>query len=220
MLIICDFDGTVTARDTNSEIARRFAPEAAARVEGALRRRDMTIRQVLTTEYAEVHASLSEVLDVAMRIPFRAGFGPFLDEAGKRGADIVLLSSGFHELIEPLLERDGLHGRVPLVANRISFETGAGVITWRELPDCGRCGEACKRADVEQLRASTATAAEVVFVGDGFSDRCGAEAADRIFARDALATWLDASGVRYEHWEDFEDVARALWQDRVAGVDA
>ncbi len=48
------------------------------------------------------------------------------------------------------------------------------------------------------------------FVGDGVSDRCIALAANRVFARAGLATWLDRQGVPYEPFEDFFDVAAAL----------
>lgn len=212
MLIICDFDGTVTARDTNSALARRFAPDAFARVEGLLATRAMTLRDVLATEFAGMRVGIDAVLDEALTIPFRAGFATFLDAADQAGARVVLLSSGFRELIEPMLARDGLHDRVPLVANGIAFDAaGGGRITWRDLPTCDLCDEPCKRHDVARLRQEHASNGDpVVFVGDGFSDRCGAESADRVFARDSLARYLDSRDLAYESWEDFDDVSRAL----------
>jgi 2-hydroxy-3-keto-5-methylthiopentenyl-1-phosphate phosphatase len=132
----------------------------------------------------------------------------------------MLLSSGFHELIEPMLARDGFGDRVPLVANRISFGADGGRISWRDLPECELCGEPCKRHDVAKLRAEHGAAGEpVVFVGDGFSDRCGAETADRIFARDNLASYLDAQGVDYERWNHFHEIVGALGLDRLDGVE-
>ena len=49
-----------------------------------------------------------------------------------------------------------------------------------------------------------------VYVGDGYSDRCVALAAARVFARDGLATYLEAQGVAFQPFDDFHDVARAL----------
>ena len=49
-----------------------------------------------------------------------------------------------------------------------------------------------------------------MYAGDGFSDRCIALAATRIFARDGLADYLEARGVPFERFEDFHDVTRAL----------
>ena len=50
----------------------------------------------------------------------------------------------------------------------------------------------------------------LVYVGDGYSDRCAALAADRVFARGALAAYLSSYGAAFEPFEDFDDVAAAL----------
>ena len=50
----------------------------------------------------------------------------------------------------------------------------------------------------------------MIFVGDGYSDRCAALAADRVFARDGLAGYLDERGVHYEPFEDFEQLGALL----------
>ena len=68
---------------------------------------------------------------------------------------------------------------------------------------CEVCGEPCKRSDVAGLD-------DIVYVGDGFSDRCVAQAAHRVFARDGLATYLAGKGVAFELFDDFYDVASAL----------
>jgi 2-hydroxy-3-keto-5-methylthiopentenyl-1-phosphate phosphatase len=51
---------------------------------------------------------------------------------------------------------------------------------------------------------------DVVYVGDGYSDRCAALAADRVFARAGLARYLEEQGVAFEPFETFFDVAAAL----------
>jgi 2-hydroxy-3-keto-5-methylthiopentenyl-1-phosphate phosphatase len=67
---------------------------------------------------------------------------------------------------------------------------------------CPVCGEGCKRAALPP--------APVAYAGDGYSDRCAALVADRVFARDGLARWLDEQGAAYEPFDDLHDVARAL----------
>ena len=49
-----------------------------------------------------------------------------------------------------------------------------------------------------------------VYVGDGYSDRCAALAAERVFARRGLARDLEAEGVAYEPFDDFVSVRAAL----------
>jgi len=76
-------------------------------------------------------------------------------------------------------------------------------VLWRDETVCATCGEECKR------RALPAEG-EVVYVGDGFSDRCAALAADRVFATRDLADYLAARSVPFEPFDTFDDVAAAL----------
>jgi 2-hydroxy-3-keto-5-methylthiopentenyl-1-phosphate phosphatase len=67
------------------------------------------------------------------------------------------------------------------------------------------CGEACKRAALPS--------GDVFYVGDGYSDRCAALAARRVFATGTLASYLAERDVPYEPFEDFHDVLAGLAAD-------
>jgi len=220
-LILCDFDGTVTERDTNSYLASRFAPAEYAQLEGKLGARELTLRDVLARQHGAIKADLPDVVAAICTIPLRDGFAELLAEAGERGDRFVLLSSGFRSLIEPMLSHAG-HRDIELVSNDVEYVNGAGQVTWRELPVCEICGEECKRHDVARLAGGGSDAGvhgseagvyrEIVFIGDGFSDRCGAEAADRIFALEgaALQHDLETRGRAFETFTTLHDVADAL----------
>jgi 2-hydroxy-3-keto-5-methylthiopentenyl-1-phosphate phosphatase len=113
----------------------------------------------------------------------------------------IIVSSNFRQLIEPILDREGLELEVR--ANEVEWHPEGWRATFRNGESCGTCGEPCKRADLPQNGT-------LVYVGDGYSDRCAAQAADRIFARDGLARYLAARGVPFEPFDDLDDVARAL----------
>ena len=88
-------------------------------------------------------------------------------------------------------------------ANEVEWHPSGWRGTFRNGDACGTCGEPCKRADLSGEE-------HVVYVGDGYSDRCAAQAADRVFARDGLARYLADRGVGFERFDDFYDVDRAL----------
>jgi 2-hydroxy-3-keto-5-methylthiopentenyl-1-phosphate phosphatase len=113
----------------------------------------------------------------------------------------LVVSSGFHELIEPVLEREGIE--VDIVANRLDPRPDGWRVLFRNDAPCPVCGQPCKRADVAALDG-------FAYAGDGFSDRCVALAADRVFARAGLATFLRGEGVEFETFEDFHEVEHAL----------
>jgi 2-hydroxy-3-keto-5-methylthiopentenyl-1-phosphate phosphatase len=133
------------------------------------------------------------LLDV---VTVRPGLAEIVAEHGP-----LVVSAGFHELIEPVLEREGV--TVELVANRLEQDGDGWRTVFLERPACPVCGEPCKRMALRDIGPYT-------FVGDGVSDRCASLAADRVFARDGLARWLDENGVAYEPFADLNDVRAAL----------
>jgi 2-hydroxy-3-keto-5-methylthiopentenyl-1-phosphate phosphatase len=79
-------------------------------------------------------------------------------------------------------------------------------VLWQYDETCESCGQSCKRSIVQELGGG----GEIVYAGDGYSDRCAAEASDRVFATKGLARYLDERGVPYEPFDDFHDIARRL----------
>ncbi len=170
--------------------------EIFARAEGALGA-SMTLREVIELEFSSVRAPFDEVLAWLLEhVRVRAGFREFA-----RSHDPLVLSSSFVETIEPVLEREGVRLRV--LANGVDARPDGWRVRWRDETICEHCSEACKRGGLPGERP-------VVFVGDGYSDRCAALAADRVFARDGLAEYLDERGVEYEPFEDFVQLGAAL----------
>jgi 2-hydroxy-3-keto-5-methylthiopentenyl-1-phosphate phosphatase len=159
--------------------------------------RNMTLHEVIGLEFSTVRAPLSEVAAwLVENVRVRPGFHDLVERFRP-----LVVSSGFHELIEPILGREGIE--VDLRANRLDPRPDGWRVEWRDETVCPVCGEPCKRALV-------ASNGPFVYVGDGYSDRCVALAADRLFARDGLADYLDEQGARYERFDTLLDVAAAL----------
>jgi 2-hydroxy-3-keto-5-methylthiopentenyl-1-phosphate phosphatase len=195
--IVVDWDGTVTDEDGLHLVLLEFGDHGLYDAAENRLGRDLTLHEVISLEFSSVCAPLAEVVDwVRANVRVRDGFGQFAREH-----EPLVVSSGFHELIEPVLEREGLELRVR--ANRLDTRPEGWRVLYREADTCEVCGEECKRSDVAGLDG-------FVYVGDGFSDRCVALAAARVFARDGLAEYLAARGAPFEPFEDFHDVARAL----------
>ena len=195
--VVLDWDGTVTVDDSLNMALQEFGdPEVYARAEGALGR-GMTLKEVIELEFSSVRAPLDEVVGWMLEnVRVRDGF----HELAARHRPLIL-SSSFVETIEPLLAREGVE--VEVVANRVEARPEGWRVRWRDNTVCDHCDEACKRRALPETRP-------VVFVGDGYSDRCAALASDRVFARDGLARYLDERGVAYDRFDDFHDVLAAL----------
>src|SRR5262245_2127355 len=201
--LVLDYDGTITEVDTLDEIAQRFGDRTVyEEVEEGLHGGSLTLREVITREFEPVRRPLAEVVGWTIEnVRVRRGLKELASLSSARGWPIIVLSSGFHELIEPVLAREGLD--LELRANRIDPDPAGWRVLWRDEAVCAVCGEACKRS-------SLPASGEIVYVGDGISDRCAALASDRIFATRGLAHYLDERGIPYERFDDFLDVVAAL----------
>jgi 2-hydroxy-3-keto-5-methylthiopentenyl-1-phosphate phosphatase len=194
--LVLDWDGTVTDRDTLELVIERFGDIATYRRTGALMGRSLSHDDALARSFATVRAPLTEVVDwLVATVRLRAGF----HELAERHRPLVL-SSGFHELIGPILVRERIG--VDVRANNVEARSDGWRIRFRRRARCAECGEPCKRAELPP--------GEVAYVGDGYSDRCAALAATRVFATGGLARYLSERGIPYHPFDDLRDVLRAL----------
>jgi 2-hydroxy-3-keto-5-methylthiopentenyl-1-phosphate phosphatase len=197
MNVVLDWDGTVTEIDGLHMIIEEFGDrDVYAQTESALGSA-MSLHDVIAMEMGTLTLPLPDAVEwVRRHVTVRPGFREFAKVHRP-----VILSSGFCELIQPVLEREGVELEVR--ANRLDARPDGWRAIWRDEAQCAECGEACKRGGLPN-------GTPVVFIGDGYSDRCAALAADRVFARDGLARYLDEQGVAYEPFEDFNDLRAAL----------
>jgi 2-hydroxy-3-keto-5-methylthiopentenyl-1-phosphate phosphatase len=200
MRLVLDWDGTVTERDTLDLVLERFGDaEIYERVESELDAGRMTLNEVIAVEFETVTVPLDQaVAFVVERTRVRPGFAELA-----RAHRPLVVSSGFHELIEPVLEREGVLGEVELRANRVEPRPDGWRVRFRVAEACSVCGEPCKRGDLP--RNGT-----IVYAGDGHSDYCASLAADRVYATGGLVRWLDERGVPYRPLTDFHALAADL----------
>jgi 2-hydroxy-3-keto-5-methylthiopentenyl-1-phosphate phosphatase len=195
--LVLDWDGTVTEVDSLHLVLGEFGDVGIYDAAENRLGRELTLHEVIALEFETVRAPLDEVVGwVLENVRVRAGFAELVQTRRP-----VVVSSGFHELIEPVLEREGIELEVR--ANRLDPRPEGWRALFRSHEACAVCGQPCKRADVAEL-------GPFAYVGDGFSDRCVALAAERVFARDGLVAYLEREGVPFEPFEDFYDVGRAL----------
>jgi 2-hydroxy-3-keto-5-methylthiopentenyl-1-phosphate phosphatase len=193
--LFVDWDGTVTVQDSLVQVIHEFGdPALLAELEPRVGV-DLTLHEEIAAEFAAITAPLEDVVAwVLENVEVRPG----LAELAELRPTIV--SAGFHELIGPVLLREGVE--LPLLANTVDARPDGWVVRWRDEAVCATCGEPCKRGGL--------AGEPYAYVGDGYSDRCAALAADRVFARDSLARYLGERGTPYEPFDDLAEVAALL----------
>jgi 2-hydroxy-3-keto-5-methylthiopentenyl-1-phosphate phosphatase len=191
MRLILDWDGTSTVEDSMDALVRALGDDELLDVRLDLSA--LTLHEIIRRELATIRVPLGEAQRwLVEHVHLRPGFHELV-----AAHQPLILSSNVRQLIEPVLAREGVEAE--LVANEL--EPG-WVVRFRDDEACAACGQACKRSSLPE--------GELVYVGDGYSDRCAALAADRVFARDSLARYLERKGVPFTRFDDLHDVAAAL----------
>jgi 3-methyladenine DNA glycosylase/8-oxoguanine DNA glycosylase len=108
------------------------------------------LREVITREFRPVTTPLQDVVGWELEhVRVRPGFRELVELAERHGWRVAIVSSGFHELIEPILEREGV--QVEVHANGLDPRLDGWIVDWRYSESCDSCGESCKRSIVQEF---------------------------------------------------------------------
>ncbi|GBC62781.1 2-hydroxy-3-keto-5-methylthiopentenyl-1-phosphat e phosphatase [Desulfonema ishimotonii] len=201
-IVFCDFDRTITVRETFVDILRRFAGESYDKVAPSFRSGKVTLRQGVRMLVESIPSDrYPEMLAHIRRQDIRPGFPEFLDFLAERAVPFVVISGGLIGLVSARLE--SLSDRIHAIHAADVRDDGDYLQV--ESPFEGGT-ELVAKVDV----MSRYVFDEAVAIGDGLTDRNIAMTASVVFARDGLQAWLRESGKAFFAWEDFFDIRERL----------
>jgi 2,3-diketo-5-methylthio-1-phosphopentane phosphatase len=206
--VFCDFDGTVCEQDIGEQFFTDFIGAKAQEIVDVLLRGEIDAREWLRRECAALPpVTRSEFNAYLDRFTVDPSFGPFLRFAEERKIPVTVLSDGFDAYIEYVLLKNGL-GQVPFFANHAEFTPGGSLnVTFPHTDaECTRCGN-CKR---NHMLSQSADEDVLVYIGDGFSDRCPVRYADIVFAKRQLIKHCQQQNITYYEFRRFDDVQKKM----------
>jgi len=206
--VFCDFDGTVTRQDSLPLILRHFAGQRSWALNEAWLRGEMGTAERAEGQFAEIQLGEEELARFLERqIELAPHFVPFVRFCWARGYELTIVSDGFDFIIERVLGREGL-ANLRYIANRLWFSGDGriGLEFLHQREDCRLCGN-CKKWVLERAREKGGF---LIYVGDGFSDRCAAEAADLTFGKGELAAYCRQHRIPYLGFTTFSEVQEEL----------
>lgn len=204
--IFVDFDGTITRHDVGNFFFREFGNEAeslkfvAKWKSGELSGRDLTSKEA---EFVRV--SETEAVKYAEGFDIDPAFKSFVAFCKSNSMEMTVLSDGLDFYIKRIFDVNGISG-VPFYSNIARFESGGVRVEFPYQSDCTKCGN-CKGY---QILTKTGIDDLIVYVGNGFSDRCAVQYADMVFAKDELLRHCDENNITYFPFENFGDVVEKL----------
>ena len=207
--LFIDFDGTITRDDVGNLFFRTFGGPGCDDLVRRYREGQLSAVELFRAEGAAIGVldieSSRTFLDRCETDPGLPGLATFCRE---RGVDLQVVSDGLDYYIGALLARAGC-GDIAYTSNRLLFESPGetgGAAFRLEFPYtdavCDRC--ACCKRNVMLTRSADEDL--IVYVGDGYSDRCPVQYADLVFAKGDLQTYCREENITYLVYESLDDV--------------
>ncbi len=207
--IFCDFDGTITDKDSLKWLLKRFGPKNWLEIERQLSDGIVSERDVLKMLFEHMSLDWDEAKKILSdAVSLDPGFRAFMGWAMSRSLYFKILSGGFTEVIDFLLDRDGMLG-LPRVANHVRASRSGWAVSVSDTPRlCELCSH-CKSWSIQKklLEQPDST---IIYIGDGLSDVCAIHLADIIFAKGSLADYCHDKNIRHFRFSTFFEIKSAL----------
>lgn len=201
-IVFCDFDGTITVKETFEAMLRHFAPEVSEQLIPQMYARKLSLRDGVRQIMAKIPSSrYSEIIEFTRGQPMRAGLIELLDFLDDRNVPLVVVSGGLRGMVEVVLgEMVNRVRNIHAMDIDISGEYLNVISKYEGDTELVAKVQVIAEYDVEKPIA----------IGDSLTDLNMALYAPIVFARDRLAKYLDEHQKSYIPWHDFFDVREYL----------
>jgi len=207
--VFCDFDGTITRRDVGYSIFHHFSGGRNDELLPDWKSGRISSRETLLREAAMSPVTEDQLYPYLDTFEIDHGFASFVTRCRANACDLFVVSDGLDLYIHYLLRKHDL-GDLPLITNHAYLADDYIQIEFpHHNKSCEKCGS-CKGERIREFRDDAGEPVNVVFVGDGFSDACGAAEADLVFAKKDLERFCRMNNIDFVPYDDFFDVARHL----------
>ncbi|NLO83285.1 MAG: MtnX-like HAD-IB family phosphatase [Clostridiales bacterium] len=215
MVIVSDFDGTITDIDTNDLIYFDFGGEESRKVEKLIIQGKMGVKEGALNHFQRIHLTEERFINhIFQHARIDEGFKEFCRVVKEKGIPFVVVSGGYINTIKAFFKKEGIDdSNIEIYANRLNF-TGCRIeIDFIDEDDecetgLGPCGN-CK---LKRLRELGRKYRNIIFIGDGVTDRCAVGEADVVFAKGALKEYCTLQGIPYIEFSSFHDILDYLLQ--------
>ncbi|MEW6616025.1 MAG: HAD-IB family phosphatase [Thermodesulfobacteriota bacterium] len=207
-LVLCDFDGTITKEDVGYDFLNRFTRESWEDIDRDYRAGKIGSRDAYARIARLIVGTEEEMVDfICHHSTLDPYFKEFYNSCKDKEIDFKIVSDGFGLYINALLNYHNISD-IEYFANRIIFKGKDSIEIEFPFynPECGSCGN-CKRTILKRFRGQYD---HIIFIGNGLSDKCIAEEADEVYAKDTLYSHCIEKIIPCWNYSNFSDAKKIL----------
>ena len=210
-IIISDFDGTITKKDTLYYFFKENASDDWTTVEELWKSRKIGSKECLIREFNLVKNLSENLIDKFIQtLELSEYFKEFIKLANKNKVDFVIVSDGIDYFINKVLKVNKIEN-VKLIANHAEFRGNDFIITCPYgSSECKVNSGTCKCKIINDYKKDYK---EIVYIGDGTSDFCVADniKTDKLFAKDGLSDYCEKKNIDHIKFDSFKDIANSIF---------
>ena len=206
--VFTDFDGTITLHDSLEAILDHFTGKDWRKIEEQVTLGRLSEKTSLQAEFSLMNAEIEDVLDfVDKEVHIDSSFKDFVTFCQTNEIQLTILSGGIDVIIDRILRKFDLQS-LTYFCNALEISDKAN---WKIIPSAlPKIKNNCNHCKTNHLIKARELGRKVVYIGDGNTDRCPAENADIIFAKDSLKEYLEENRIKYFSFNDFKEVKKKL----------
>lgn len=206
--IYCDFDGTISKDDSVNKFLSLYADEKWLEVESLWQEQKMSSKECLEKQVALLPEMDQKTFnDYVNAIEIDDCFVEFYEYLKNKNIELVILSDGFDLFIKKTLEKYGLNG-IKYYANTLFYKDNKFSISFNNYnPNCKILSGSCKCSKVKEKN--------FYYIGDGLSDMCIAQKAQKLFAKNNLKKYCEDNAIKHIPFSSFEDILDDLQKGEI-----
>lgn len=205
-IIFSDFDGTFCEKDVGHRLYTHFSNGENVKM---WKDRLISTRESMTREASLLNVGENEIYQFLDQFKLRDGALELYAYAKSSKIPFYILSDGSDIYVKYILTKYRLE-EIKYFTNSVTIKDNRYII---EFPydngDCTRCG-CCKGARINEIVGGNKDRWEIIFIGDGLSDICALEFADKIFARGDLLEYCHSNNIKTCQYKNFFDILNWL----------
>ena len=201
IIIVSDFDGTITTEDTLYKFFNTLADSKWQEVEALWRNGEIGSKECLIRQFELVNNLNKNLVDKfcsTMQLdPY------FKDFTEQNEYDFMIVSDGIDYFINSILDNNDIKN-INIISNHMEFNEDGYLLTFpNEYNQCKINAGTCKCKVIDELKRKYK---KIFYIGDGQSDFCVSHKADKLFAKSSLYKYCKQNNIDCIEYKTFKDI--------------
>jgi 2-hydroxy-3-keto-5-methylthiopentenyl-1-phosphate phosphatase len=206
LVILCDFDGTITIEDTGVIALNQFSSGDWQYYDTLLEEGKITLEECIKSQFEMIQGQKSEILEyIEQNVSIRSHVLEFIDLCRQTNIPFVILSAGIDFIIEYIMDQYKFPKDIPVYCPRTSFLNNHLHVSFPKLNF-----DDSKNFKEDIVRKYNTEKNTCIYIGNGLSDFEGVRGADfsYVVKNSKLADLCKKENISHQDFSDFNQILK------------